>query len=417
LNAQLYEHIVMINRVRLAVIFDQEIRVGGGYQQALNAALLVRQLPRDLVEALFFTPFEETAKTLALKEVEVVCFKYGLLFRLLNVLRTRILHPRFQGFCDRVGLRNPLEKLLQTHRIDLVYFLSPCGWAAHLESTNYITTVWDLCHRDHPVFPEVRAGGVLNSRDRNLNSILPGAVGILVDSEISRCNMVRRYGIDEARIHVMPFQASVSSRNPEHSGESIQLDVRGKYKLDTPYVFYPAQFWAHKNHVYILEGLQVLEKIYGLRVGAIFSGGDMGNLEHIKKCVAQSGLADRVRFSGFVSNEEIPCLYRQSVALVMPTYFGPTNLPPLEAFELGVPVLYSDLPGMREQVGDAALLLDLTNPGSLADHLVALMGSESLRNRLIRAGKDRLDEFAKCNRVGVLQTVIEDFRVKRLCWE
>ena len=73
-------------------------------------------------------------------------------------------------------------------------------------------------------------------------------------------------------------------------------------------------------------------------------------------------LEDQVRFTGFVSNEEINYLYSQSLALVMPTYFGPTNIPPLEAFKLNVPVLYSDLPGLRDQVNDAALLLNLNDP-------------------------------------------------------
>ena len=54
----------------------------------------------------------------------------------------------------------------------------------------------------------------------------------------------------------------------------------------------------------------------------------------------------------------------------MPTYFGPTNIPPLEAFALGVPVLYSDLPGLKDQVGDSALLLDLNNPESMAQHML-----------------------------------------------
>ena len=118
----------------------------------------------------------------------------------------------------------------------------------------------------------------------------------------------------------------------------------------------------------------------------------------------------------FFSNEEIPQLYQESVALVTPSYFGPTNLPPLEAFELGVPVLYSDLTGMREQVGDAALFLDLKDPGSMADHLAALIASESLRDKLIEAGRERLREFGKADRVGILRAIIEEFRVKRSCW-
>ena len=69
--------------------------------------------------------------------------------------------------------------------------------------------------------------------------------------------------------------------------------------------------------------------------------------------------------------------------------FGPTNLPPLEAFELGVPVLYSDKPGLRDQVGDAALLLDLKDPLVLANHLNKLITDPLVRTRLINAGYDQ----------------------------
>ena len=101
----------------------------------------------------------------------------------------------------------------------------------------------------------------------------------------------------------------------------------------------------------------------------------------------------------------------------MPTYFGPTNLPPLEAFTLGIPVLYSDLAGLREQVGDAGLLMDLTNPESMADHIKALIDDTQLRNRLIQAGYARLAYFDTQDRLGVLRTVLNDFRAKRSCWD
>jgi len=160
-----------------------------------------------------------------------------------------------------------------------------------------------------------------------------------------------------------------------------------------------------------------LEQRHGLHIGAIFSGGDQGNLAYVKSYVRNVHLEDRVRFVGFVENEEIPELYRQSVALVMPSYFGPTNLPPLEAFELGVPVLYSDKAGLRDQVGDAALLMDLNDPASLASHLKKLIDDPQLRMRLIEAGKERLKYFDSMDRVGILKRVLEDFRSRRQAWE
>ena len=69
----------------------------------------------------------------------------------------------------------------------------------------------------------------------------------------------------------------------------------------------------------------------------------------------------------------------------MPTYFGPTNIPPLEAFSLNVPVCYSDLDGLREQVGEAAFLMNLKNPESLA--------RETFVNQANMKAKENLDAF------------------------
>ena len=71
-------------------------------------------------------------------------------------------------------------------------------------------------------------------------------------------------------------------------------------------------------------------------------------------------------FTGFISNIELISIYKMSLALVMPTFYGPTNIPPFEAFKLGTPVIYPDLDGLRDQVEDAGLLVDLYDPETLA---------------------------------------------------
>ena len=109
-------------------------------------------------------------------------------------------------------------------------------------------------------------------------------------------------------------------------------------------------------------------------------------------------------------------LYRQSIALVMPSYFGPTNLPPLEAFQLGTPVLYPNKPGLKEQVGNAALLMDLKDPNSMALHLKDLIENKQLRNQLINAGYERLKYLNSYDRVAILKDIIDNFRWKLFCW-
>ena len=403
--------------LRLAVIFDQKIQSGGGYQQSLNAALLTRRLPSDLCETIYFTTVKENIEALASYGVDASLIYLSFFDKANTYLKRVIKHSYFSKIIKSAWADTALQATLVSQSIDLVYFLSPSGMARDLDRLNYIITVWDLCHRDDPEFPEVRENWQLERRDKKFQSILPGATAVFVDSELGKKNVAHLYGIDQRRVHVMAFQAAAGARALSQAEPRSSINVREKYNLKVPYVIYPAQFWAHKNHIYLLEGLRALQRDYGLSIGAIFSGGDQGNLAYVQSYVRKLNLVDQVRFVGFVGNEEMPALYRQSIALVMPSYFGPTNLPPLEAFELGVPVLYADKPGLRDQVGDAALLMDLTDPGSMARHLAKLVRDEELRLALIKAGKERLKHIDSVDRLCILKSILEDFRWRRACWE
>ena len=82
-------------------------------------------------------------------------------------------------------------------------------------------------------------------------------------------NAAHRYGIDQDRIHIIPFQPAEAIRSKIELNINQKLKTRDELKLDK-YIFYPAQFWPHKNHIYLLEGLSILEQRYGLKISAIF---------------------------------------------------------------------------------------------------------------------------------------------------
>ena len=77
----------------------------------------------------------------------------------------------------------------------------------------------------------------------------------------------------------------------------------------------------------------------------------------------------------------------------MPTFFGPTNIPVLEAWAFGCPVLTSDIRGVREQVGDAALLADPTSVEAIADGIHRLWTDRELGHTLSNLGRRRLAAY------------------------
>ena len=118
-------------------------------------------------------------------------------------------------------------------------------------------------------------------------------------------------------------------------------------------------------------------------------GSDKGNINYIRERTDRLGLNQHVNIPGYVSDKELYVFYKNSLALVMPTYLGPTNIPLLEAAELGCPVLCSDLPGHRELLEDAALYFDPANAADIRRCMLAIQDA-ALRRQLVTAGRQRV---------------------------
>ena len=68
------------------------------------------------------------------------------------------------------------------------------------------------------------------------------------------------------------------------------------------YFFYPAQYWAHKNHFRILDSLKYLNKV-GLKINFVFCGSDKGNLDFLKRVSKDFGISSQIQFLNFVSDD------------------------------------------------------------------------------------------------------------------
>jgi glycosyltransferase involved in cell wall biosynthesis len=89
----------------------------------------------------------------------------------------------------------------------------------------------------------------------------------------------------------------------------------------------------------------------------------------------------------------------------------------LEAFSIGVPVIYSDLPDLREQVDDAALLCDLNKPESLPNNIKSLLQSDNLSSSLIKKGQHRLKELQQIDITKVAEKIFDGYAIKMKSWK
>jgi len=306
---------------------------------------------------------------------------------------------------------SPLEKAVREHNIDLIWFISI--WTEKV-TVPYIATVWDLAHRVHPYFPEVSVTGwKWKLRERHYRKLLPRAACIITGTEAGKREIAKFYQVPEELVQVVPFPTPQFAIAPtEEDGKQ----AGSSFELPKNYLFYPAQFWPHKNHVGLLLGMNILSKKHGLDFHLLLTGSDKGNLGHVREKVEELRLTDRVTFLGFVETGLLRKLYRHAFALLYPTFFGPDNLPPLEAFALGCPVIASRVSGAEEQLGDAALLFDPKNPEEMAQQVKELHDNPGRREEMILRGRKLALGWTAVDYVERVFSIIDDFEPIRRCW-
>lgn len=314
---------------------------------------------------------------------------------------------------DRARFRPEASQWFRDCGVELMLYpsASPLCFETQLP---FVVAIHDLQHRLQPEFPEVSAGGEWERREYLFRNAARYATLILTDSEVGRediLNIYGEYGISPNRVKVLPYlpahylAPATTVNGPAH--------VQASYQLPERYLLYPAQFWPHKNHARLVRALKLVKDEYNLNVPVVFCGSRTGPIREqtFREMVAlahELQIERQVHYLGYVPDEDMAGLYMAAVALVMPTFFGPTNIPVLEAWALNCPVVTSDLRGIREQVGDAAILVNPRSVEAIADSIYRLWTDERLRCELIHRGQQRLASYSDDDYSSRLEGIIEE---------
>lgn len=309
------------------------------------------------------------------------------------------------------GHEESIKRFREQHRLDVMWFFGPYGLDLDIP---YITTVWDLQHRLQPYFPEVSSEGEWDRREKHYGTFLRKSAFVVTGTQVGKAEIEKFYQIPSERIKVIPF--------PTPQVEAVKANSHGKdcfekYQIPEKYLFYPARFFPHKNHANLLLAIKLLNEKYGYKLPVVFVGPDAGNQSYIRRLVTELALDQQVHFLGFVPREDMSFLYRNAFALTFVTFFGPDNLPPLEAFSFGCPVVASKVSGAEEQLGDAALLVDPQDPEHIALIIKSLWDDEALRQSLIQFGYRRANCWTGKDYIEAAFKVLKELETIRRCWQ
>lgn len=173
---------------------------------------------------------------------------------------------------------------------------------------------------------------------------------LMLSSEDAAQDFRRLFPTSKAKIYVQHFTVT----HPDITNLTPEV-VLGKYSIDRPYFYSPNQYWAHKNHMVVIDAVAELVKRGRNDILVLFSGKEWDDrnpdyVPSLKQRVVDLGLEDNIRFLGFLDRKEQLVIMKHAQAVIQPSLFEGWSTVIEDAQALGVYVIASNLDVNQEQI-------------------------------------------------------------------
>jgi glycosyltransferase involved in cell wall biosynthesis len=172
-----------------------------------------------------------------------------------------------------------------------------------------------------------------------------------------------------------------------------------RYGIAGEYILYVGTVQPRKNLIRLIDSFaQMVQETLPPRSSAplhlVIAGKRGWRTEAIEQRAAGHGIAERVHFTGYVDDTDMPALMSGALAFAFPSLYEGFGMPVLEAMACGTPVLTSTTSSLPEVAGDAALLVDPHDTAAIAAGLARLVDDAPLREHLRQRGLERAARFS-----------------------
>jgi len=220
------------------------------------------------------------------------------------------------------------------------------------------------------------------------------AHAVIADSNASKGEIVEWLRVPAERVSVVPLGVDPVFR-PLAPDDPWAADVRRRHDLPRDFVLVVGAIEPRKNLPRVLEALRQVRAHPGAPAPTlVHAGPEAWRPEAVAGAVRHLGLADAVRFLGYVPVEELRALYGLARVFVYPSLWEGFGMPVLEAMACGCPVVTSNVSSLPEVAGDAAVLVDPRSTEDIARGIAAVWCDEGLRSRLAPRGLARAAQFS-----------------------
>ena len=211
---------------------------------------------------------------------------------------------------------------------------------------------------------------------------------IITVSQYSKKDLVKHLHIPEQKITVIYEAADARFHKPITQAERLQ--VRGKYDLNHPYIFYIGGWEKRKNIPFLVHAFAQANLN---KVDLVLAGGKDEQCTTLVQLAESLGIADRLKLLGWVDDADLPALYAEAVCFVYPSEYEGFGLQLCEAMAVGCPVLAAKATCLPEILGDGGETFTISQTKELEIFLQRLTSNKYYFCHLVNKAKNRSEKF------------------------
>ena len=385
--------------MKIAINFENLPRDGGAYHENILLSDVLKSFEKSEFNIVYIVSNTEVKKILENRGLKTIFFKKGIFFRIQNFLYKFVI---FKFILNKFKFVNIFERFVKKNEIDLLMFNNPSEMSLLAYNLMYVIVFYELQHLKYNFFPEYKGYHDFELREIIIKNFLQTAFRVITCVEKDKILLEKYYNAQEDKIIIQNFVPRLpliykevkDKKNFNKYFENLNLDKNKKL------LFYPAQFWPHKNHKYIIDAIDLMVNKFNQKdYNVVFCGYDKFNhLNFLKNEIKEKNLDNYFNFFNYLEDNEIISIYLNAHALVMPTFIGHYSLPLFESFYFKLPVLFTkDLldPSLKKYV----LEIDTTKKEDLLEKLKYINENEQKINNVMEEAFDYYQQACSIKKI------------------
>lgn len=296
--------------------------------------------------------------------------------------------------------RLPFDLFFHHPRPDI--FLSLTHYGPRWSPIPFVVAVMDLGFLK---FPDQFTSRVFSQLKNWTGYSIAKSVHIFAISQATKTDIISAYGKSPESITV-----TYLAHDPKQFVPTVDPRVLEKYGISRPYFLFLSSLKPSKNVPGLIRGFSKFLHLPGSSGHLLVIAGKKAWMyDEIEKLVKHLHLENKIVFTGFIDDADVPALMTQSAAFVMPSFYEGFGIPVLEAMACETPVITSRVGSLPEVAGDAAIYVDPANPDSIAAGLSRIASGN--RSKYVKLGLERVKLFSweKCAQqtLSALENVVQ----------